>query len=147
MLFFFRSNTAPLTNQYSSIMITVFYDGQCGLCSKEINHYRKVAPEGVFDWRDLTESDDALKRQGISLAEGLKILHLVDHLGNVHKGIDAFIVIWQQMKGWRLLAVFVSLPIIKPLSSYAYKLFANWRFKRLSHCQLAEAHERPTKTN
>ena len=29
-------------------MIKVFYDGKCGLCSKEINHYRKIAGAGIF---------------------------------------------------------------------------------------------------
>ena len=27
---------------------TVFYDGKCGLCSKEINHYKKIAPNGKY---------------------------------------------------------------------------------------------------
>ena len=27
-------------------LVTVFYDGKCGLCSKEINHYKKIAPTG-----------------------------------------------------------------------------------------------------
>ena len=27
-------------------LTTVFYDGKCGLCSKEINHYMKIAPKG-----------------------------------------------------------------------------------------------------
>ena len=30
-------------------MITVFYDGKCGLCSKEIKYYRRIAISGVFD--------------------------------------------------------------------------------------------------
>ena len=27
-------------------LVTVFYDGKCGLRSKEINHYKKIAPTG-----------------------------------------------------------------------------------------------------
>jgi len=37
-------------------MITVFYDGQCGLCLKEINHYKKIAPPNIFEWKDITLS-------------------------------------------------------------------------------------------
>ena len=43
-------------------MITVLYDGKCGLCRKEINHYRKIAPDNIFDWQDITESADDLKK-------------------------------------------------------------------------------------
>ena len=118
-------------------MITVFYDGKCGLCSKEINYYRKIAPDGVFDWQDATESIDKLNEQGISLAEALKLLHARDSNGKMHVGVDAFILIWRQLKRWNLLAALVSLPLIKQTAKFFYTVFAHWRFKRLAHCQLA----------
>jgi len=118
-------------------MIKVFYDGKCGLCSKEINHYRKIAPAGIFDWQDITESDDDLKKEGISLSEGLKLLHAKDEAGKMHLGVDAFILIWKQLNRWRILAVFVGLPIIHKIANILYGYFAIWRFKRLEHCQLS----------
>ena len=127
-----------LKKTQSKNMITVFFDGKCGLCSKEINYYRKIAPDGIFIWQDITKSADDLKANGISLSEGLKLLHTKDIDGKFYVGVDAFILIWKQLKGWRLLAIFVSLPIIKQIINFAYKIFANWRFKRLKHCQLAE---------
>ena len=123
-------------------MITVFYDGKCGLCSKEINHYRKIAAIGIFDWQDITESADSLKEEGISLSQGLKLLHVKDEEGLLHMGMDAFIVIWKQLKGWRVLAFFVGLPIMHQIASLSYRCFANWRFKRLQHCQLASKQDR-----
>ena len=118
-------------------MITVFYDGKCGLCSKEINHYRKIAPKGIFDWQDITESDEKLKIEGISLPEGLKILHAKDNDGKIHLGVKAFILIWKQLKWWNLLAKFISLPIIFQITNFVYLRFANWRFKRLAHCKIS----------
>ena len=29
-------------------MITVFYDGKCGLCRREIAHYMRIAPAGIY---------------------------------------------------------------------------------------------------
>jgi predicted DCC family thiol-disulfide oxidoreductase YuxK len=124
-------------------MITVFYDGKCGLCSKEINHYRRISPDGIFDWQDITESADDLKKEGISLSDGLKLLHAKDKEGQTHVGVDAFILIWKQLKRWRILAAFVGLPIIRQIANMAYRLFANWRFKRLDHCQIAAKQEGP----
>lgn len=123
-------------------MITVFYDGKCGLCSKEINHYRKKAPAGIFDWQDITESSEDLKKEGISLSEGLKLLHAKDKSNMMHVGVDAFILIWKQLKRWRVLALLVGLPIIRQIADMAYRTFANWRFKRLEHCQLAAKQEK-----
>ena len=122
-------------------MITVFYDGKCGLCYKEISHYRKIAPQGIFDWQDITESPDDLKKEGVSLSEGLKLLHAKDHDGKLHVGVDAFILIWRQLKRWRVLAVFVSLPLVRQVANITYRIFASWRFKRLAHCQLAVKNE------
>lgn len=122
-------------------MITVFYDGICGLCSKEINHYRKIAPDGIFNWLDITKSPGELKAEGISLAQGLELLHAKAPDGTLHIGVDAFILIWKQLKRWRLLAILISLPVIRQLADIAYRAFARWRFKRLKHCQLAAKQE------
>ena len=47
-------------------LITVFYDGKCGLCNKEIDHYRKISPVGIFHWQDITKSNNAdLTKAGI----------------------------------------------------------------------------------
>ena len=123
-------------------MITVFYDGKCGLCSKEINHYRKIAPAGIFLWQDITVSAEDLRKEGISLSEGLKLLHAKNSEGQMHVGVDAFILIWRQLKRWRVLAALVGMPIIRQIAHVAYRAFANWRFKRLEHCQLAAKREK-----
>lgn len=118
-------------------MITVYYDGKCGLCSREINYYRRIAPSGVFEWRDVTEHAGDLEAHGISLADSLKQMHAMDANGNWHTAADAFILIWRQLRKWRILAAIVSLPIIRQSANFVYRLWAAWRFKRLTHCQLA----------
>lgn len=122
-------------------MITVFYDGKCGLCSKEINYYRNIAPDGVFNWQDITVSAEDLKKEGIRLCEGLKLLHAKDISGKIYIGVDAFILIWKQLKHWKLLAAIISLPLIRQATNFVYKIFARWRFKRLKHCQIALKNE------
>ena len=119
-------------------MITVFYDGKCSLCSKEIKYYRNIAPVETFYWLDITTpaGADELKKEGFSLSEGFKLLHAKDEEGLLHTGLDAFILIWQQLKGWKVLALFVCLPVIRQIASILYCCFARWRFKRLKHCQV-----------
>lgn len=126
------------TNEGKSQMITVFYDGKCELCSKEISHYQKIAPDGVFNWQDITQSYSELRAMGVGLADGLRRMHARDSDGNLHVGVDAFILMWKQLDRWRLLGFVISLPVIKQIAKAAYNLFANWRFSRLEHCQIAE---------
>jgi predicted DCC family thiol-disulfide oxidoreductase YuxK len=47
-------------------------------------------------------------------------------------------VIWQQLRYWRFLAVLVGLPIIRQIAAMVYNRFADYRFARLAHCQIAQ---------
>ena len=124
-------------------MIIVLYDGKCGLCAKEISHYKKIVPDGIFEWQDITKTTDVLDNEGISLVDGLKSLHVKDNHDKMYSGVDAFIIIWSHipMRHWKLLAYFVSLPIINSVARILYKKFAQWRFNNLSHCKIAQQQE------
>ncbi|MDG1286309.1 MAG: DCC1-like thiol-disulfide oxidoreductase family protein [Rickettsiales bacterium] len=45
-------------------MLTVYYDGKCGLCNKEIRYYQRIAPVGVFLWVDVTQKADDFVAKG-----------------------------------------------------------------------------------
>lgn len=125
-------------------MIKVYYDGQCGLCSKEINHYRRIALAGQFSWIDVTRSQTEISQHGISLAQALRVLHAEDDHGQIHRGVDAFILIWSGIPNWKPLAKLVALPPIRYAAQQLYRLFAARRFNRLQHCQLAAEQEQTT---
>ena len=84
-------------------MITVFYDGMCGLCSKEIQYYRRLAPSGLFVWQDIARDSRPLLVHKVSQAEALRYLHALDHNGRMQVGVDAFIAIWRELPRWQLL--------------------------------------------
>ena len=119
-------------------MITVYYDGKCGLCRREIEHYKKIQPPNVFEWVDLTENPDALQAHNISPADALMYLHAKDENEKLHIGLPAFLVIWQSLsRFWPLLAYVVGLPGVRHVAEWGYQHFAHWRFNRLTHCQAA----------
>jgi len=126
----------------SSDMIAVFYDGQCGLCRREIDYYRRVAPAGLFDWVDIAGNAGPLAPFGISESTALRQLHARDAAGRWHVGVDAFLLIWRQLDYWWLLAGLVSIPGIKACARFCYRRFADYRFARLTHCQLALENDR-----
>jgi predicted DCC family thiol-disulfide oxidoreductase YuxK len=114
-------------------MITVFYDGKCGLCRREITHYMGIAPMGIFEWVDITVTPEAFTALGYSVPAGLKALHARDDAGVMYIGVDAFITIWLQLPRWRMLARLARLPMIRPVAQWLYAAFAAWRFKKLGY--------------
>ncbi|MBK2028282.1 DUF393 domain-containing protein [Francisella noatunensis] len=118
-------------------MIKVFYDGKCGLCSKEINHYKNIAPENIFEWLDITEIfEESLNKENLDTLSCLKLFHVKDNEGKFHTGVDAFIIIWSQLNKWRKLATIIKLPLIYGFAKIIYSLFAKWSFNRLTHCKI-----------
>ena len=115
----------------------VFYDGKCGLCSKEINYYKKIAPKNIFEWHDIASNPNILKDIRVSQYDALMYLHATDQKSNLKIGVDAFILIWDKLKYWKILSILVRIPIIYSIAKITYKLFANYRFKKLDHCQMA----------
>ena len=118
-------------------MNTIFYDGKCGLCSREINYYKKIAQADKFRWSDIATDPTPLKPLKISQADGLRRLHGIDSEGHLHIGVDAFLLIWRELPYWRFLSMVVGLPGIRHLAQLAYNWFADYRFSRLAHCQIA----------
>ncbi len=114
-------------------MITVYYDGKCGLCRREIDHYRRIAPLGIFEWVDITVTPSHFTALGLSVDEGLKALHVRDADMVLQKGVGAFIVIWKALPRWRLLGHIMNSPVIRPVANTLYDYFARWRFKRLGY--------------
>ena len=133
--FTLRGRTA---SDWVILMIEVFFDGKCGLCSKEIAYYQNIAPSGIFAWMDIATDASPLAAHQISQADALRHLHVRDAAGDWHIGAAAFLVIWQQLRYWRFLAVLVGLPIIRQIAAMVYNRFADYRFARLAHCQIAQ---------
>ena len=128
--------------QRSPIMISVFFDGKCNLCSKEIDYYQRIAPKNTFNWVDITKTPGELDKFEIKLSDGLRLMHVADSNGNIFTGVDAFIIMWKQIKYWKFLGLFVSLPIVKQIAKLLYQYFADWRFNRYEHCLIAQENEK-----
>ena len=122
--------------------VTVYYDGKCGLCRKEISYYKKIADDGQFVWSDIAHDARPLSLLGVSQMDALRRLHATDSKGTLHIGIDAFILIWQQLPAWRLLAILVGIPVLRHMAMMLYNCFANYRFARLEHCKISVDEEK-----
>jgi predicted DCC family thiol-disulfide oxidoreductase YuxK len=94
------------------VEFTVFYDGGCPACNREIDIYRCRERGGRIDW------------VGLSDGAAMRLLHAIGADGTRHVGIDAFIEIWCRVPGFRPLARIASLPGVRHGAQAAYRLFA-----------------------
>lgn len=108
----------------------LFYDGGCPLCRKEINHYIRIDRQKRVEWIDITREQALLDAQGLSFSETMRLIHAIDASGERQIGVPAFLVIWDQLPGYRWLARAVRFTRSTAPLNWAYYKFANWRYDR-----------------
>ena len=120
-------------------MITVYYDGNCKLCSREISYYKRISKDRRFEWVDIFADEGGLEKHGINKGEALRMLHTKDDLDRIFIGIHSFILIWQNLTlPWQIIGYVASFPVIRMVLEFFYKRFADKRFVNLGYCNLEQ---------
>jgi len=118
----------------SEKMTTMFYDGGCPLCSREVAHYRRIDLHQNVRWLDISEHPEHLEEYGVSHVAAMKHLHVLDQNGNMVRGAYAFHALWQALPRYRFLAKAASFPGILPIMNKVYEQFARRRFAKRLDC-------------
>lgn len=108
--------------------LTVFYDGACGVCSREMAHYRSIADQRL-QFVDISAADFDGANYGKSTAEFQAMLHVRDAEGRYFAGVEAFRRLWESLPSpfYPLLSGLVGLPGIHFAARTGYALFARFR--------------------
>ncbi|WP_036228477.1 thiol-disulfide oxidoreductase DCC family protein [Marinobacterium jannaschii] len=112
----------------------VFYDGSCPLCRREIAHYQRLDRRNRIQWVDISIDASLLKQHKICPDKALRLFHVLDRMQHLHIGVDAFVIVWRELPGYRWLARLVTISGMTPLLNAAYRRFAAWRYRHRS-CQ------------
>ncbi len=110
--------------------LTVFYDGNCPVCSREIAHYRALNRVGQLCFVDISEPSFDAGAWALDRTELFKAMHARDAAGRLYFGVDAFRVLWLGLPGprYRRLSRLLGLPGLHLLAVLGY-----WVFARLRH--------------
>ncbi len=109
---------------------TVFFDGGCPVCAREIAHYRRRRiPDGAIEWVDVARDDARLAAEGLARVTALKRFHV--KVGSQWLiGVPGFVALWQRIPAYRWLAVLVlTLRLTQPLQGL-YVWWADRRYAR-----------------
>ncbi|MFP4238219.1 thiol-disulfide oxidoreductase DCC family protein [Rhodosalinus sp.] len=114
--------------------IRVLYNGECPICSAEIGHYKGYAERKRLPIRFDDLNGPARRDWGMTEDRAARRLY-VRKDGEVHGGIDGFLLLWRAMPRYRWLARIVGLPGLRPLAALTYDkvlapLIYRWHLRR-----------------
>ena len=123
------TEATPLTptthTECSPAGVTVYFDGSCPLCRREVAVYQRLQGHVPLQWHDVSQqAPDAV---GLCQQQAMARFHVLDANGQLHSGAKAFVVLWRQLPGWRWLAKVAALPGVTPLLEWGYVHFLKVR--------------------
>ncbi len=104
-------------------LLTLYYDGLCPLCSREIAHYRTKVADGAVRFVDITDPVFVAAAHGLDARLVRRLMHV--KVGDeVRVGLEAFIALWEAIPAYRWLAWLARLPGLHGLLALGYRAFA-----------------------
>lgn len=105
---------------------TVFFDGECPICRREIDFYRGRRGADRIDWVDVSRCDRAALGS-LAREKALRQLHVRTADGSIVAGAAAFAVLWQHLPGYAWLGHVAARQPARALLDGAYRAFLRVR--------------------
>lgn len=102
---------------------SVYYDGGCPVCSREIAYYRARDGAQDLEWVDVSGEQPTRLGPGLTPAQALARMHVRRADGTLVSGAAAFAEIWRAMPGFRWLGHLLAVPPITFCAEIAYRVF------------------------
>jgi len=103
--------------------LSIYFDGLCPLCSREISHYRKQQGSDQIRFVDITSTEFNPVEEGIDPVKVHKVLHVRTAAGELKTGVDSFIAIWEHLPSYHWLARLARTAPVKLLLTLGYQGF------------------------
>jgi 3-demethoxyubiquinol 3-hydroxylase len=113
------TSTSPL----ASPQLTVYFDGACPVCSREIDHYRRQPGAEACAWIDASSCTDDALGHGLTRDAALKRFHVRRADGTLIDGMRGFAALWQALPGSAWLGRIASLGPVAAALEQAYRGF------------------------
>ncbi|MFS8063942.1 MAG: thiol-disulfide oxidoreductase DCC family protein [Luteimonas sp.] len=79
---------------------TVYFDGACPVCSREIGMYRRQPGAGAVRWVDVAQCEPTALGAGLTRAAAMARLHVRRADGTLVSGARAFTELWRALPRW-----------------------------------------------
>ena len=116
-----------MTNDHIQPAATLYYDGRCPLCMKEMARLAELKSEQLRLADIHTLADDPGLPDKDTL---LRNLHLRQADGTLLTGVDANVAAWEFTPRARWFR-WLRWPLLRPITDRVYRHWAEWRYRRL----------------
>jgi predicted DCC family thiol-disulfide oxidoreductase YuxK len=114
---------------------TVYHDGACPLCRREIAFYRRRAGANAIRWVDVADADNADLGLGLDAAQAISRFHVRLGDGQLRSGAAGFAALWSALPGFRWAGRIAGAPPILWALELGYRAFLRirpWLQRRVS---------------
>lgn len=117
------TSTTPFDCTSETSRVTVFFDGGCPLCTREIDFYRKRAGAEAVSWVDVSAVEGETVAPGLTRDAAMARFHVRRGDGALLSGGAAFAELWRALPGFRLIGRIAAIRPLPPLLEFAYRAF------------------------
>ena len=109
----------------SIVQRTIYFDGLCQLCSREIDLFRKIVKDGRLDYVDISSPSFVAAEHGLDAVQVHKHMHVRnEETGEMMVGVPALTAMWECVPGFRWLAKLSRWPVLRWFAKLGYVVFA-----------------------
>ena len=108
-------------------LLTVYYDGACPVCSREIELYRRQAGSELCLWVDASSCPESALGLGLSRDTALKRFHIRRSDGVLVDGIQGFAALWRVLPRFAWAGRIAAVRPVARLLDVAYAVFLRAR--------------------
>lgn len=117
--------TSPATP--ANPALTVYFDGGCPLCRREIGFYRRRAGADRVEWIDLNQGNTEMVAPGLCRSDALARFHVRRPDGRLFSGARGFAELWWALPAFRWLGAAARSRFLAPILELAYRGFLRIR--------------------
>ena len=111
-----------------AVKLTIFFDGGCPLCKREVDFLNSRNQMGYLKFIDIDSSDFSFDKYGITYKQAMERIHALNSDGSIIKDVEVFQVAYSLIGlGW--IYAPTKLPIIDKFISLIYEVWARYRLK------------------
>lgn len=116
-----------MTEQANQHKLTVYYDGACPLCRREIKWYRSMQGSDAIRWQDVSNTEGERIAADLSCKAALTRFHVRTPDGELLSGASAFAELWLKLPRFKLLGATAKLPGVRAIAERTYLAFLKLR--------------------
>ncbi len=116
-----------MMNSETATLLTVYYDGGCPVCTREIGFYQRRRGAGCIHWVNVAHCTDEALGTGLTREAAYARLHARRPDGHLESGARAFAALWQALPAFRLAGRVAALPGVAHGLEWGYRGFLKVR--------------------